>query len=644
MKTRWARLAAGVALLSLPAVTAARGAVFTVTNTKNSGYGTLRAAIGAANAAPGSTIQFAIPTTDGDYDAATGVFTIWVSSPLPAITGAGTILDATTQAINVGDTNPGVLGTGGTVGVDALALPTVARPEVQIVDRGTRAVGLDIRAPNVVVRGVAIYGFGRAPNSDGSADINVAAGATGALIERNVIGASAASWSDPGTGARSVGDHVRVTGADGGTIRNNLIGFGQGQGLELNSGSSGWLVVGNEFRRNGIGNANLGGMDIENGAGTATVQGNLFVQSEGCGIDGPQSSGGNTIVNNTVQSNGQGSGTALENPGIRLYGTGSTADRNIVSANSGAGVLVTSGSSGNRITRNSIYGNGTGNGEIGIDLLSASDNPNLGTSPFVTPNDSGDADTGGNGLLNFPVLVSASLSGGQLTLTGFARPGSSIEVFLAAPDPAGFGEGQTYLMTLVEGSAQDSDATTGSYTNPVNGLNQGTDTTNRFKFVVSAPVGVAQGSALTATATVGSDTSEFSGNVTVTGGPAITLVKSVSPGGASAPQTDLTYTVVFANGGTGPATSVVILDPVPANTDFKVGSSTSSLGSTGLTVAVAYSSDGGTSWTYTPVSGAGGAPAGYDRLVTNVRWTFTGTLGATPPSNQGSVGFTARIR
>jgi uncharacterized repeat protein (TIGR01451 family) len=126
--------------------------------------------------------------------------------------------------------------------------------------------------------------------------------------------------------------------------------------------------------------------------------------------------------------------------------------------------------------------------------------------------------------------------------------------------------------------------------------------------------------------------------------PVVGLVKSVNPSSPQPPSTDLTYTIVFTNSGGTAATSLVITDPIPANTDFKVGSVTNSLGTTGLTVTVAYSNDGGSTWTYTPVSGGGGAPAGYDRSVTNIRWTFTGSLSQTPPNNSGSDSFTARIR
>ena len=126
--------------------------------------------------------------------------------------------------------------------------------------------------------------------------------------------------------------------------------------------------------------------------------------------------------------------------------------------------------------------------------------------------------------------------------------------------------------------------------------------------------------------------------------PDVTLTKSVSPTGSQQPGTDLTYTVLFANAGTAPASSFVITDPIPANTDFKVGSVTNSLGTTGLTVVSAYSNNGGSTYAYTPASGGGGAAAGYDRNVTNIRWTFTGNLSQTSPNNTGSVSFIARIR
>ena len=126
--------------------------------------------------------------------------------------------------------------------------------------------------------------------------------------------------------------------------------------------------------------------------------------------------------------------------------------------------------------------------------------------------------------------------------------------------------------------------------------------------------------------------------------PDVALVKVVVPSGSQAPDTDLTYTVTFTNGGSAAAQTLVISDQVPANTDFKVSSESHNLGTSGLTVAVTYSNDSGSTWTYTPASGAGGAAAGYDRNVTNIRWTFTGNLSPTSPNNAGTVSFIAKIR
>jgi uncharacterized repeat protein (TIGR01451 family) len=126
--------------------------------------------------------------------------------------------------------------------------------------------------------------------------------------------------------------------------------------------------------------------------------------------------------------------------------------------------------------------------------------------------------------------------------------------------------------------------------------------------------------------------------------PNVALNKAVSPSGTQLPGTNLAYSIDFANGGGMAALNLVLKDPIPANTDFKISSETHNLATTGLAVAVTYSNDGGASWTYTPVSGGGGASAGYDRNVTNIRWAFSGNLMQTSPNNSGSVGFTSRIR
>jgi len=125
--------------------------------------------------------------------------------------------------------------------------------------------------------------------------------------------------------------------------------------------------------------------------------------------------------------------------------------------------------------------------------------------------------------------------------------------------------------------------------------------------------------------------------------PNLTIGKAVAPPGAQPPGTDLTYTVTITNGGSANAVTVVVVDTLPAQVDFQVGSVVSNL-PPGISVVVEYSNDGGSTWTYVPASGACLAPAGYDRCVNRVRWRLLNDLSSTPPDNTGTLEFVARIR
>ena len=517
-----------------------------------------------------------------------------LTSTLSALTGANaskTIIDGTTQTVNIGNTLGGRRGAGGTVGVDGLNLYRVPRPEVQLTGTSAIPVGLDLQANEVSVRGISIYGFGDQPNANAHANIRIG-NVTNTLIEQNIIGtpatdftgASTATGSDPCGTFRSRGDNVRSVGGDDGVLRDNLIGYARGKGFGVEAGSQGWLIENNEIRCNAIPQSNFDAIDLESpGTTDATVRGNLLWQNEGVGVDSYSSNGGHLIINNTITQNGIGPNVNAETAGVRLYGNNSRVEKNIINSNYGAGVMITSGATGNTITQNSIYDNGTvlrkdggaASGQIGIDLLVAGNNQTRGTAPFVTLNDSGDTDVGGNDLFNYPVFESAEILGGDLVLRGFARPGSLIELFVAAPDPSGFGEGQTYLVSLTEGSATDADATTDSYgPGAVGGRAQGSDTTGRFRFSVPLPAGVSVGTQLTATATclsasgctsaTNGSTSEFSGVVAVTpAGANLSLVKTVDLDG---PQVGdlVTYTLTVTNSGLLDATDVVVNDTLVA--------------------------------------------------------------------------------
>lgn len=569
-----------VAVATLSASGQATASTFTVNSTADApdaaaadgicatavpGQCTLRAAIQTANAtAAGAphTIAFAVPA--GQLTAGVAQIAV-VGTDLPAITRAGTTIDGATMP----ETNPGLLGTGGTVGVDALPLPQVPAPEVEITDGDTRANGLTVNVPDVTIRGVAIVGFG-------TNDILVNAAATNTTVTNTILGARAGAWADPGAAARSAGRGLTGSGASSGRVTNNLIGWHGQFGVLLAPGAS-WTITGNEVRRNAMIATNLDGISME-GAGSQgnLVEGNLSTENGGVGIDSWTATGRETVRNNTVTRNGIGTAgaPAQESAGIRIYGTLNDLSKNIVADNFGAGVMFVATASSSRISQNAISGNGTitgldgsgPSGQIGIDLHGAPDDAQRGTAPFVTPNDPGDGDTGANDLLNFPVIESAVIDGTNLVVTGWARPGVDIELFRASIAGPGFGQGRSYIATFTEGAAADLDPTASGYSGLINGVNQGTDTTNRFRVVLPvAPTGLSGGEWLTATATAGgTTTSEFSGNAPVVALP-VDLVTTKS--GPSAPVmlgSPATFTLTITNRGPGTATAVRVSDALPA--------------------------------------------------------------------------------
>ena len=147
---------------------------------------------------------------------------------------------------------------------------------------------------------------------------------------------------------------------------------------------------------------------------------------------------------------------------------------------------------------------------------------------------------------------------------------------------------------------------------------------------LSIPGGVAVGTIETGTITVtgnGTGATDSAIDVTTIVAGNLVLAKFVSPVGNQLPGTELTYRTDYSNVGTADLTNIVIYDAIPAWTQFRMASATNGTLAAGITaMTVEYSSDGGGSWAYVPVDGAGGAPAGFDALVTNVRWTLTGTL------------------
>src|SRR5262249_35220591 len=170
----------------------------------------------------------------------------------------------------------------------------------------------------------------------------------------------------------------------------------------------------------------------------------------------------------------------------------------------------------------------------------------------VTPNDPVDADTGPNGLQNYPVLNSPLSNAKRTTVNGTlnSAPNTTyrVEFFSnAACDSSGFGEGEAFLEAI------------NVTTNP-NG-------TASFNAQLSTLVPL--GRSITATATDPSgNTSEFSRCVAVVAATSdllITKTDSPDPVNLGAP---LTYTITVSNLGPNAATNVVVTDPLPASVTF----------------------------------------------------------------------------
>jgi parallel beta-helix repeat protein len=657
----------------------------TIVNTGDTGQGTLRQVVTNANAMSGTqTTQFMISggsAVNGlraglTNQLTSGVALITLATILPDVSGT-LILDGTTQTTNVGNTNSGTLGTGGTVGVDALTLSTVNRPEIEIVGTSTIANGFEFLATTTgsTIKGIAIHGFGDIANST-DADITVRSDNT--TITQNFFGISATSYSTPSaiTGRIS----MRIVGCANGTFTNNLLGYGGHNGLALRSNTSGWLVENNEFRGFGTLRTNGDAISISETA-SATIRGNLIAGNLYNGIDFTQSTAsGSTVVNNTISGNTVGA-SASELAAVRVLSSNNTLDRNIITQNYGAGVMISNTGTGNKITQNAISLNGTitnnsaavATGALGIDLVSSSESANSITSPYYTLNDNGDADTGGNNLFNFPIVDSATIIGSNLELTGWAPTGATLEFFVSDNDATGFGEGQTFFASYTEGGGSDTDATTSNYSGNINCLAQGTGTSvARFKFTIAKPSSVSLNAKVTATATDASNnTSEFSGQVTVRDGPDFTIVKSSqtlsdpinsTTNPKAIPGAIVQYSLLITNtdGSRGDNNSFILTDPIPTTAELYVsdlgsagsgpisftdGSTSSGLTYTFTSLAsttddISFSNDNGSTWTYVPTPDANGC----DSAVTNIRINPKGTFARSECGNNPSCTFRFRVR
>lgn len=446
---------------------------FTVTNTNDSGAGSLRQAINDANAnANQNLINFNI--------AAQGVQTIALQSALPTVTQP-VIIDGLTQpgascgsplieldGTNAGAGLDGLLLSGGNSTVQGLIINRFSGDGISLITNGGNTVRCNRLGTNAA---------GNADQGNGGNGLLVSSSSNNRISDNTISGNSLSG--------------IRFVTASNNIVQGNIIGL-SADGLTKIGNSSGGIG----FFTTGVGNL-IGG--------TTPAARNLISGNSGVGITLRDAG----VTNNTIQGNyigvnatGSGSGFGNTTDGLQILlsssgnqiGGAAAGEGNLIAFNVNRGVsLISTAGAGNRILGNSIHSNGTPTNFLGLDL----------GGDGVTANDSGDGDGGPNNLQNFPVIASAETAAGLGTsitgsLNSTAATSFRIEFFTnPACDGLGNGEGETFLGFL--------DVTTNGSGNA--------------SFNVILPTITTVGEALTATATRNAapfDTSEFSACRTIT--------------------------------------------------------------------------------------------------------------------------------
>jgi IPT/TIG domain/S-layer homology domain len=560
-------------------------ATFTVTNTADSGAGSLRQAILDANASFGADdIVFAIPGA--------GVHTIALASPLPPI-AQPVMLDGYSQPGASPNTQP--VGQG---------LNTVLTIEIDGTGAGSSPC-LTVNAGNDELFVMAVQGL--VINRCAQTAILVGAGGDGASIAGNFIGTDPTGTMRTG-GFNSLGIHVNganIVAVGGSTpFERNLISSFDGAAV-LVQNSTGSAVRGNLIGTNAAGDAiipaspgvantgvSIASTGLANVGGSSAADGNVIDGfSHGVFLSGNASivrwNRIGTDATGTIAL-GNGFGVNMGTGALPLVqenvisgnrtgifvttGTGPTIVGNIIGTdatgsidlgNVEAGIAVFNGSATIGGTGagegNTIAFNGTEGAAFSGGILVGTDNPatmrgnrvfanrNIGIDldgDGVTPNDPFDSDSGSNGLQNFP-LISSVVPGASTThVDGILQSGSSTTYdldFFSAPvcqaRPRGPLQAETFLGTT--------EVTT--------------DASGFASFDLDLPVVLVAGQRVTATATdPAGNTSELSQGLLLVLDPP----SGPSGGGVGSTLTGMAFAAgaTVSVGGT-PATNVNVMNP-----------------------------------------------------------------------------------
>ncbi len=483
-------------LVSMLAAVRLSAVTYTVTNTNDSGAGSLREAMTNANTNPGlDTIAFNV---SGSGCSGSGVCTIAPTAALPVILSP-VLIDGYTQP----GSSPNTIAQGALNTVLKIVLSGVSIPGQTGLSIAQNGAGSTIRG--LVVNG----GFGSAifsslSNGNTVRGCFVGVDAAGTTTSPNALGIASELGNDFTVGGPSPADRNLVSGqtlsnigigTSDSTVEGNLLGPDISGAVALGPTIDSLVASTNtQIRGNVVGGSTRGMVlgSISDAITGLTVQGNWV----------------GTDVTETSDIGNLSAGIYIQGRGVTIGGVG-PGEGNVIAFNDGAGVFVHydfSNITGNTIRGNSIYSNGEGTvldiSTLGIDLGNGG---GVGTGG-LTLNDLDDADLGPNLSQNFPILSSAVSAGGNTTVHGRfnSTPSSefSIDFYVngaCVGRPQDYLEGKQYVGTAALTTDGGGDASID---------------------VVLPGVTLQAGQTVTATATdANGNTSEFSQRIVVSANP-----------------------------------------------------------------------------------------------------------------------------
>ncbi|MDQ1614005.1 MAG: hypothetical protein QOG00_3936 [Pyrinomonadaceae bacterium] len=375
---------------------AAAQGTLVVTNTNDSGAGSLRQAILDSNATAGTqTITFNIPGG--------GVHSIVPATVLPAFNDP-VVVDGYTQ--------PGA-------SPNTLANASNAVILIELVGPGAGSSGLQVRGGDSTVRGLVINRFNNAPaisintgNNNRVEGCYLGTDATGTTnfsdqsregvsinsSTGNVIGGTSPAARNVISGHRLNGINIFGTGAGNNVVQGNLIGVDRTGAVALGNGQNGISISG--FTNNLIGGASPAARNVisANNAGLQIFTGANIIQGNYIGTD----------ATGTVDLGNSGTGLFMQGASNNLVGgltaTPGQAPGNVISGNGGSGIDV----NGNAPPGHTFQGNLIGTNAAGTAAI-----PNLGEG--LTIRNSG----GGN-------LVGDQNAQGRNVISGNTQHGLSL--------------------------------------------------------------------------------------------------------------------------------------------------------------------------------------------------------------------------